>query len=197
MVRASTPVALAPSAAGEPPWLALEERAAWLSIVRVATLLPSVLDAQLERDAGLSFFEYTVLAMLSERPDGILRMSELAGVTNASLSRLSHVAKRLESQGLMRRKVDRDDGRCTNAILTRKGRAKVERSAPDHVAAVRELVIDALTPTQLRALRVANERILALIDPEAATDPSSSGARRTGDRRLEHVRRRTGRNGLG
>ncbi len=156
-----------------PRWLDDEERAAWLSIVRVAATLPAALDVQLERDEDLNYFEYIVLAMLSEQPDLVLRMSALAALTNASLSRLSHVAKRLEGRGLMRREPDPSDGRCTNAILTGGGLAKVRRAAPGHVAAVRALVIDALSPAQLRQLRHANEQILARTDPEAATQPPS------------------------
>ncbi|MEP7026817.1 MAG: MarR family transcriptional regulator, partial [Actinomycetota bacterium] len=108
---------------------------------------------------------------LSERPDRVLRMSHLAAVTNSSLSRLSHVAKRLEAKGLMRRELDPSDGRCTNAILTDAGLDLVERTAPRHVAAVRDLVIDVVSPAQLRQVRQANERILARVDPDATTRP--------------------------
>jgi hypothetical protein len=52
----------------------------------------------------------------------------------------------------------------------------VVQTAPAHVAAVRELVIDAVTPAQLRQLRVANDRILARIDPDGTTEPSTSTA---------------------
>jgi DNA-binding MarR family transcriptional regulator len=152
-------------------WLTPEEREAWLSIVRLAGRLPAMLDAQLERDARLNFFEYTVLAMLSEQPTRSLRMSELAAVTSASLSRLSNVAKRLERQGYLHRQADPDDGRCTQAVLTDAGMTKVVETAPGHVAAARQFVVDAVTPTQLRQLRAANERILRRIDPEAITKP--------------------------
>ena len=114
--------------------------------------------------------------MLSEQPNLVLRMSALAAVTNASLSRLSHVAKRLERRGLMGREPDPSDGRCTNAILTEAGLAAGRPAAPGHVAAVRALVIDALSRTQLRQLRQANEDILARTDPEAATRPPAPAA---------------------
>jgi DNA-binding MarR family transcriptional regulator len=155
----------------EPRWLDGEERAAWLGLVRLMTKLPPALDAQLQRDAGVSFFEYSVLAMLSEQPDRTLRMSHLATLTTASLSRLSHVAKRLEAHGLMRRALDPGDGRCTNAILTDAGLELVTRTAPAHVTEVRELVIDAVTPAQLRQLRLAVDRILAQVDPQGSTHP--------------------------
>ena len=119
------------------------------------------LECQLERDAGLSFIEYHALARLSEEPGPCLRMSELAALTNASLSRLSHLAKRLESSGFIRREPDPTDGRFTRAVLTDTGYAKLVASAPAHVAAVRTLVIDEFQPRELNRLRNAAERIVA------------------------------------
>jgi DNA-binding MarR family transcriptional regulator len=145
-------------------WLTPDERAAWLSLVGVMVKLPAALDAQLQRDAGLSYIEYMVLAMLSEQPERKLRMSELATTINASLSRLSHVANRLERQQLIRRESDPEDGRFTNAVLTEPGMEKVVNSAPGHVEAVRRLVIDPLTAGQLDGVREAGDLIQARIE---------------------------------
>ena len=155
-------------------WLDDDERAAWMSLLRIVSRLPPLLDSQLERSSGLNFFEYTILAMLSEEPDGTLRMSRLASVTNASPSKLSHAARQLEARGYLVREPDPDDGRCIRALLTGAGRDQVIQAAPGHVAAVRGLVLDALDPDQLRALREANELILMRVDPEGATDPEGT-----------------------
>ncbi len=154
-------------------WLDEDERATWLSLLRVMSRLPPLLDSQLERASGLNLFEYTNLAMLSEEPDGTLRMSRLASVTNASPSKLSHAARHLEARGFLVREPDPDDGRCIRAFLTGAGHVQVVQAAPGHVAAVRELVLDPLDRGRLRALREANELILARVDPEGATDPGS------------------------
>jgi DNA-binding MarR family transcriptional regulator len=122
------------------------------------------LECQLERDADLSFLEYYTLARLSEDPDHTLRMSELAAVTNASLSRLSHLVTRLEARGLVRREPDQADGRYTRAVLTDQGYAKLVASAPAHVAAVRDLLIDEFSATELQDLRQAMERVVARIE---------------------------------
>ncbi len=53
----------------------------------------------------------------------------------------------------------------TNAILTRAGLHLLTASAPGHVAKVRELVVDALSPAELRQLCAASERILERIEP--------------------------------
>ena len=155
-----------------PRWLDSDEREAWLGLVRVIAKLPPLLDAQLGRSVGLNFFEYTVLAMLSEQADRALRMSRLATLTNASPSRLSHAARQLEAQGLLVRETDPDDGRCIRARLTDAGRETLVGAAPGHVETVRDLVFDVLDPRQLTALREANEQILRRIDPDEVTRPT-------------------------
>ena len=156
-------------AAGDPPvkWLTATELDSWLSLVRLLTWLPWSIDQQLQRDAGLNMVEYQVLAMLSNSPDKTMRMSALAEVTNASLSRLSHLVKRLEGRGLVRREPDPADGRFTNAIVTERGLRTLAEAAPGHVAHVRSLVIDVLSPEQLRRIGRDADRIMSRIDTSA------------------------------
>ena len=156
----------AASGAGEPDvsWLTAEELDSWLSFVRLLTWLPSSIDQQLQRDSKLGMVEYQVLAMLSESTNRTMRMSSLAEVTNASLSRLSRVITRLENRGLVRREPDPTDGRFTYAILTEAGFQTLAEAAPGHVALVRSLVIDVLSPEQLRRLGRDADRIMARID---------------------------------
>jgi DNA-binding MarR family transcriptional regulator len=156
---------------GDPPvkWLTAAELEAWLSLVRLFMWLPWSIDQQLERDSNLSMVEYQVLAMLSTRPQQTMRMSSLAEVTNASLSRLSHLIKRLEARGLVRREPDPADGRFTNAILTEQGLETLTKAAPAHVAFVRSVVIDVLSPEQLRRLGRDADRIMSRIDTSGAT----------------------------
>jgi DNA-binding MarR family transcriptional regulator len=152
--------------AEEPPvkWLTTAELDSWISLVRMMTWLPWSIDQQLQRDSNLGVVEYQVLAMLSGSPERRMRMSSLAEVTNASLSRLSHLVKRLEDRGLVRRQPDPADGRFTNAILTDHGFQALAAAAPGHVAHVRSLVIDILSPEQLRRLGQVAERIMSRID---------------------------------
>jgi DNA-binding MarR family transcriptional regulator len=148
-------------------WLTPGELASWLSIVRLITRLPWAIDTQLQREAGLSMVEYMTMAMLSDQPDRTLRMSVLAEHASVSLSRLSHLVKRLESRGYVRRAPDPADGRFTNAILTAKGLKKLESAAPAHVAHVRRLVIDNISAERLRLLGQDAARIVQRIDTPA------------------------------
>ena len=152
-----------------PRWLSTEEEAAWRALGGVLVRLPGALEAQLQRDSGLSFIEYYTLARLSEDPEHTQRMSVLAELTDASLSRLSHLVKRMEARGLVRREPDPTDGRFTNAILTTSGYAKLVASAPAHVSAVRSLVFDAFSPAEVRQLHRALERLLTRIETTIET----------------------------
>ena len=148
-------------------WLTPDQLASWLSVVRLITRLPWALDAHMQRSADLSMTEYLAMAMLAKAPRQTMRMSDLAELTNSSLSRLSHLVKRLEGQGYVRREADAADGRCTNAILLPAGVAKLESAAPAHVAHVRQLVIDNLSPERLRRLGQDADRIVQRIDSPA------------------------------
>jgi hypothetical protein len=79
------------------------------------------------------------------------------------------------------------DGRCPQAILSYAGMAKVVDTAPDHVAAARQFVIDAITPTQLRcgppttascAASTPRRRLGPLVD---SGQPSPQSAAALGD----------------
>lgn len=143
-----------------------EERAAWLGLIAVVELLPGILDSQLRRDAGITHYDYFVLAMLSEVDDRTLRMTALAQMTNATLPRLSHVVRRLEERGLVERIPCPEDARVTNARLTPSGWELVARAAPGHVSAVRANVLDGLSRRQLGQLRQISTSLLGQLDPE-------------------------------
>ncbi|MFE7742060.1 MarR family winged helix-turn-helix transcriptional regulator [Nocardia sp. NPDC057455] len=111
------------------------------------TRLPGTLDTQLQRESGVTHFEYWVLTLLSEEPGHRLQMSELAHKANASLSRLSHVVSKLERMGWAQRSATAGR-RGVHAVLTDDGYLKVVEAAPGYLAAVRHLVFDGLDDAQ-------------------------------------------------
>jgi DNA-binding MarR family transcriptional regulator len=156
----------------EPRWLSDEQQQAWRRFVQVLIKMPAALEAQLQRDAGLTHMGYMVMSTLSERDDRRLAMSRLAKLASASLSRLSHVVARLEAQGWVRRERDAEDGRVQIAVLTDAGYAKVVDSAPGHAEAVQQLLFDRLTPAQMRQLARLADALLETpveVKPIAAT----------------------------
>ncbi|MDT5104875.1 MAG: hypothetical protein QOI25_2388 [Mycobacterium sp.] len=169
-----------------PRWLTPAQLGAWQAVTLMLARLPTALEAQLQRDAQLSYIEYYALAGLSEQPNRAMRMSELAVLTNAELSRLSHLITRLEKRGYVRREPDPSDGRYTNAVLTEAGYKHLVAAAPGHVAAVRDLVIDGLDDTELHALRQIADRIIARIDdPARASNATRRATADSSKRKLE------------
>ena len=149
----------------QPPGLDGEELLTWSGLATVLEWLPALLDAQLQRDAGLTHFEYGLLFALDSAPDRTLRLSVLAGYANSPLTRLSRGVTRLERQRWVRRTTDPTDGRYTLATLTDLGRDKVGQATPGHVAAVRQLVLTPLTAAQRRQLRDITSSILTAAGP--------------------------------
>jgi DNA-binding MarR family transcriptional regulator len=162
-------------------WLDDEEQAAWRQLVAVILKLPAALERQLQRDAGLSHFEYWVMALLSEAPARTLRMSDLAGQANASLSRLSHVVSRLERHHRVTRRPDPGDARITLATLTDEGFEVVAVAAPGHVAAVRRLVFGGLDRGEVADLERVCAAILGSLDPAPSTEQRSARTRSVSD----------------
>ncbi|MBO3739669.1 MarR family winged helix-turn-helix transcriptional regulator [Actinoplanes flavus] len=144
----------------EPRWLTDEQQQAWRQVIEVLIRVPAALEAQLQRDAGLTHMGYLVLMTLSERSDRRLSMSRLAKRASASLSRLSHVVARLEEKGWVRRERDAADGRVQIAVLTEAGWEKVVETAPGHAEAVQQLIFDRITPAQARQLAKVAEALL-------------------------------------
>lgn len=147
-------------------WLTEDQLQVWVRLVAVLELLPAKLDSHLRRVADLTYFDYYVLAMLSEAPGRTLPMSSLATRTNATLPRLSHVARRLETRGLIERATAAADRRVTVVRLTSQGWDRLEATAPTHVAQVRELVFDVLTTEQVQQLGDIAKALLTSLDPE-------------------------------
>ena len=151
-------------AAVEPRWLTPDELETWRTLHLVMATLPGALGGQLQRDSELSFLEYYVLAGLSDQPDRTMRLSRLALLANSELSRLSHLMRRLEQRGLVRREPDPTDGRFTNAILTPAGLAVLVDAAPGHVAQVRTSVFDVLDDEEQRVLRNALGKVVSQLN---------------------------------
>lgn len=157
--------------------LSSEDLDSWSSLATLLEWLPAALDAQLQRDAGVTHFEYGVLFALSDAAERTLRMSTLASYSNSSLSRLSRAVARLEAKGWVRRAPDPSDGRYTLATLTDLGAEKVAQAAPGHVELVERLVFGSLTQAQARQLGEISRRITAAIRSEDRWQPASHPGR--------------------
>ena len=146
-----------------PRWLSEEEQRAWRAYLESTKVLFDALDRQLQREADMPHAYFEILVRLSEAPGRALRMSELADITRSSRSRLSHAVARLEERGWLAREDHPTDRRGQVATLTDAGFAVLREAAPGHVATVRRLMIDALTPDQLSQLTAIGEAVVARV----------------------------------
>jgi DNA-binding MarR family transcriptional regulator len=133
----------------EPRWLDDREKAAWIAFLAATNLVSRKLEQQLKDDAGLSHTQYEVLVQLSAVPGGALRMTELADRLVTSKSGLTYQITQLERSGLVFRRSCTSDVRGVFAEITEEGLEVLRAAAPGHVRAVREALIDVLTPEQL------------------------------------------------
>ncbi|MFD6101207.1 MarR family winged helix-turn-helix transcriptional regulator [Nocardia salmonicida] len=134
------------------------ERRAWSAVVTLSMRVPSALDSRLQREFGVTHFEYRVMALLHDAPRRRMRLSMLAALGHGSISRLSHVVSKLERVGWARREAS-ESGRGIDAVLTASGQAKVLEATPDYLLAVRKLVLDGLDDPQKAELAVLGERL--------------------------------------
>ncbi|MEO3771541.1 MarR family transcriptional regulator [Micromonospora sp. B9E7] len=159
-----------------PRWLDEREDRAWRGYRRMRRLLDLELARQLTQDSGLSEPDYDVLSDLSESPEGRLRLRELADRMLWSRSRLSHHLTRMQQRGLVTREECADDARGSVVVLTPAGRQAVESAAPGHVAAVRQHLIDRLTPAEIDALGALTHRVVDHLNgrtPHPRHDPEA------------------------
>ena len=148
-------------------WLTEEEQRAWRGLLRMNRQLNARMNRQLQDEYGISLADYDVLVVLSEAPEGRLRVFEVTDALAWEQSRVSHQLARMQRRGLITREGCASDARGAFAVLTAAGRATIERAAPAHVAQVRQLVFDGLSHDQLTAL---TEVTTLVLDRLAATE---------------------------
>jgi DNA-binding MarR family transcriptional regulator len=164
-------------------WLNEREERAWRALQFMQMRLEGELARQLATEDGLSYPDYLVLVALTDRPDGRMRLFELAEVLGWEKSRVSHQVTRMVERGLVKKERCDADRRGANVIIVRRGRKAIEGAAPGHVATVRRLFVDRLTTSQLDALRDAAETVLAGFDePDAEDAPTAHRTSRIGQR---------------
>jgi DNA-binding MarR family transcriptional regulator len=147
-------------------WLTEAEQRAWRAYLRATRRLDEAIDAQLRRDSDLPHTYYEILVRLSEAPDRTLRMTDLAGGTQSSPSRISHAVHRLEERGWLRREACAEDRRGQWAVLTDEGFAALAAAAPGHVEQVRRAVFEPLNDRQVAQLEAICNRIADALEPE-------------------------------
>lgn len=141
-----------------------EELGFWHRVVAVYMGVLPELERDLQRAGKLSFFEYQVLEHLSSI-DGAMSMTQLATRCNSSLSRLSHVARKLEGRKLLTRQLSEEDKRVTVAELTAEGRKLVDGIREIYRQSVETRVLQSLSPDELRQVTGLLDSMLRKNEP--------------------------------
>jgi DNA-binding MarR family transcriptional regulator len=151
----------------EPRWLDEREQRAWRSLMKMQAGLSEYMERQLRTHSGLSAADYQVLAHLSEAPEGRLRSFALGDVLQWEKSRLSQHLTRMQNRDLIRRERCPTDQRGAVVVITEQGRTLIEAAAPLHLADVRNVLIDHVTPAQMDLLIELGDQVqarLAVLD---------------------------------
>jgi DNA-binding MarR family transcriptional regulator len=149
-------------------WLDDSEEHAWRTFLKMHTQLMARLGRQLQTDSELSMADFDVLVQLTDIADGRLRVLELAKALMWEKSRLSHHLARMVGRGMIVRQDCPNDRRGSFVAITPLGRSAIEAAAPRHVAAVRRLVFEALTPEQVATLAAVSETVLRQLEATPA-----------------------------
>jgi DNA-binding MarR family transcriptional regulator len=152
----------------ETQWLSPREQRSWRAFIRLNQKLTARLGSELQTNAKLSGPDFAILVALTDESSGRLRFQELAKAIEFEQSRLSHQIGRMIKRGLVAREECAEDGRGAFVTITAQGRETIEAAAPKHVAAVRRLVLDAVSPEEFEALGDIAERIIEHLDETAS-----------------------------
>ena len=131
---------------------------AWRLFFESGLALQSVLDAELEHQAGLPLRWYDVLVQLEESPEGI-PMSELAGRILHSKSGFTRLVDRMEDAGLVRRVRPEHDRRSILIVLTDRGTATMQHARRYHRDGIERHFSQHLTDNEIKTLTHALEKI--------------------------------------
>ena len=135
------------------------ELGAWRGLLRAHAELTRRLDAELRQEYDLPLSSYEVLLFLATAEGGELRMAELADGVLLSRSGVTRLVDRLLSAGLVERRECADDRRGQLAAITPAGRELFERARGTHLAGVRRLFLDEVSPDEQRTLARVFERV--------------------------------------
>src|SRR5437867_11187305 len=114
------------------------ELKAWQALLHAHHQVTRKLDAELQKEYGLSLGDYDVLLRLARAPAAGLRMTELAKRVMISPSGLTRRVDRLVREGSVQRDRYEGDSRVMVARLADRGRRVLKLDASTHPRRIRE-----------------------------------------------------------
>jgi DNA-binding MarR family transcriptional regulator len=135
----------APTPSSDP--LSSLELGAWRGMLQAHAGAARALDAQMQREHGLSISTYEVLMFLGDAPEHRMRMAEIADRALLSRSGCTRLVDRLVELGYVTRCAAETDGRGLYAQLTDAGAEKLDAARRTHRQGIRTYFLDRLNVT--------------------------------------------------
>jgi DNA-binding MarR family transcriptional regulator len=132
----------------------------WLNFLQAHVAVMNSLERKLETEKGLTLAWHEVLVRLAASPEGRLRMFDLSELLLLSKSGATRLVDRMEEAGLVSRGGCPTDRRVTYAVITDKGRARLEDSMPVFQEGIEEFFSNHLTDEDVAALRGALRKLI-------------------------------------
>lgn len=138
----------------------------WLRLLTCSTLIEKSIRARLAAAFDTTLPRFDVLAALERAPEG-LQLGELSSSLLVSKGNVTGVIARLVAEGLVDRRVDRNDTRVARVSLTEAGHAAFRAMAAAHEAWVEEMFhgLDQDDQVQLMAILTRLRRTLPIDRP--------------------------------
>lgn len=128
------------------------EREAWGGLLSTHARLDRAIDADLRQHDGITHIEFEVLLRLNWADEHRMRIQDLASTSLLTRSGMSRLVDRMVRAGLVTREEAPEDRRGAYAVLTPAGSALFEGASARHVAYVRTLFHQRLTPQEVDTL---------------------------------------------
>lgn len=135
------------------------ELEAWINFLRAHAAVTRQFNAELLTTHGLTINDFDVLAQLARAPEQALKRIELSERVLLTPSGITRLLKGLERAGYVGNRPCKEDARVTYAVLTPKGRHKLEEARKTHVASVRALFSERFDKDELESLASLLERL--------------------------------------
>jgi DNA-binding MarR family transcriptional regulator len=152
--------------------------AAWLALLQTHSVVTDGVSDELQASRGLPLGWFEVLVFLADRPDGRLKMQDLASTVLLSKSGVTRLVDRMVDEGLLRRSSCETDRRITYAEITASGRRALRDAVPVHAKALDERFGGTLSDAELRQLRNLLRKVLAANSAAERECPSAAAPAR-------------------
>jgi DNA-binding MarR family transcriptional regulator len=140
---------------------------AWALLSAAHGRISERLAADLAHTSELSINEFEILLRLDRAPGRRLRLGELNGCVPLTQPALSRAVTRLAHRGLLAREGAPDDRRGVLIVMQPAGRETLGQAVPVHARAVREALLDHLSPAEQRQLADVLRRVASQPSPAA------------------------------